>query len=71
MTKTPQRPSDLANGETGEGERTPRTSGAGVANAPDRWDEEGGTPALPWPLPYETASCWRLSVVSCNASAPP
>ena len=37
----------------------------------DRWDEEGGAPALPWPLPYETASCWRLSVVSCNASAPP
>jgi hypothetical protein len=25
-----------------------------VANALDRWDEEGGAPAVPWPLPYET-----------------
>jgi hypothetical protein len=54
MTKTPKRSGDLADGETGEGERTPPTSGAGVANALDRWDEEGGAPAVPWPLPYET-----------------
>ena len=54
MTKTPKRSSDLADGETGEGERTPPTSGAGVTNALDRWDEEGGAPAVPWPLPYET-----------------
>jgi hypothetical protein len=25
-----------------------------LANALDRWDEEGGAPAVPWPLPYET-----------------
>jgi hypothetical protein len=24
-----------------------------VANALDRWDEEGGAPAVPWPLPYQ------------------
>jgi hypothetical protein len=54
MTKTPKRSGDLADGETGEGERTPPTSGEGVANALDRWDEEGGAPAVPWPLPYET-----------------
>jgi hypothetical protein len=54
MTKTPKRSSDLANGETSEGEPTQPTSGEGVANALDRWDEEGGAPGLPWPLPYET-----------------
>ena len=54
MTKTPKRFSDLADGETSEGERTPSTSGEGVANALDRWDEEGGAPPVPWPLPYET-----------------
>lgn len=54
MTKTPKRSGDLADGETGEGERTPPTSGEGVANALDRWDEEGGAPAVPWPLPYKT-----------------
>ncbi len=25
-----------------------------MANALDRWAEEGGAPAVPWPLPYET-----------------
>jgi hypothetical protein len=25
-----------------------------VSNALDRWDEEGGAPAVRWPLPYET-----------------
>ena len=54
MTKTPKRPSDLANGETSEGKATQPTSGEGVANALDRWDEEGGAPARSWPLPYET-----------------
>ena len=54
MTKTPERSGDLAEGETSEGERTPPTSVEGVANALDRWDEEGGAPAAPWPLPYET-----------------
>ena len=42
MTKTPKRFGDLADGETGEGECTPLTSEEGVANALDRWDEEGG-----------------------------
>ena len=53
MTKTPKRSGDLADGETGEGERTPPTSGEGVANALDRWDEEGGTPEL-------TQELWRV-----------
>ena len=44
----PQTASDLANGETGESEPTRPTSGEGVANAVDRWEEEGGAPALPW-----------------------
>jgi hypothetical protein len=56
MTKTPKRPSDLAYGETSEDKPTQPTSGEGVANALDRWDEEGGAPALPWPLPYETGA---------------
>jgi hypothetical protein len=54
MTKTPKRSGDLTNGETSEGESTPPTSRDNVANAVDRWDEEGGAPAAPWPLPYET-----------------
>ena len=54
MTKTPKRSSDLANGETSEGEPTQPTSAEGVANALDRWDAEGGAPAVSWPLPYET-----------------
>jgi hypothetical protein len=53
MTKTPKRSGDLADRETSKGERTPPTSGEGVANALDRWDEEGGAPVVPWPLPYE------------------
>jgi hypothetical protein len=40
MTKTPKRSSDLANCEP-----TPPTSRDSVANAIDRWDEEGGAPA--------------------------
>jgi hypothetical protein len=55
MTKTPKRSSDLANGETSEGD--PPTSRDSVANALNRWDEEGGAPSLSWPLPlpYETS----------------
>ncbi len=30
------------------------TSGEGAASALDRWDEEGGAPAVQWPLPYES-----------------
>src|ERR1700722_10553300 len=51
MTKTPKRSSDLANGETSEGDLP--TSRDSVANALDRWDEEGGAPAVPWPSPFE------------------
>jgi hypothetical protein len=54
MTKTPKRSGDPTDRETSKGERTPPTSGEGVANALDRWDEEGGAPVVPWPLPYET-----------------
>ena len=54
MTKTPERSGDLANGETSEGEPAPTTSRDSVANALDRWDEEGGAPAVSWPLLYET-----------------
>ena len=55
-----------ADGETGEGERTPPTSGEGVADALDR-DGEGGAPAEAWPLPYKTGDCWTRSVVSWNS----
>ncbi len=54
MTKTPKRSGGLANGETSEGEPAPPTSRDSVANPLDRWDEEGGAPAVSWPLPYET-----------------
>jgi hypothetical protein len=54
MTKTPKRPADLASGETSEGEPTQPTSRNSVAKALDRWDEEGGAPAVPWPLPFGT-----------------
>src|ERR1700733_11331825 len=53
MTKIPKRSSDLAEGETSEGGAPPQRGEEGVANALDRWDEEGGAPAVPWPLPYE------------------
>ena len=64
MTKAPKRPRelnqgakrtvDIATSEMSDREPTPPTSGENVANALDRWDEEGGAPAVPWPLPYET-----------------
>ena len=41
MTKTPKRPSDLANSETSEGKATQPTPGEAVANALDSWDAEG------------------------------
>ena len=71
MTKTPKRSGDLADGETSEGERTPPTSGEGVANALDRWDEEGGAPAAPWPLPYETGDLLEAErrVLECLGAA--
>ena len=54
MTKTPKRPSDLANSESSEGKASQPTPGEGVANALDSWDAEGGAPAGSWPLPYDT-----------------
>jgi hypothetical protein len=54
MTRTPKRSGDLTNGETSEGEPAQPTSGEGVANALDRWDDEGGARAVPWPLLDET-----------------
>ena len=63
MTKTPKRPRelnqgakrtvDIATSEMSDREPTSPTSGENVANALDRWDEEGGAPAVPWPLPAE------------------
>jgi hypothetical protein len=36
------------------------TSRESVANDLDRWDEEGGAPAVQWPLPYETGDLLDL-----------
>ena len=71
MTKTPKRPGDLADGETGEGERPPPTSGEGVANALERWEEEGGAPTLPWPFSYETGDLLDAErrVLECLSAA--
>jgi hypothetical protein len=71
MTKTPKRPSDLANGETSEDKPSQSTSGEVVASALDRWDEEGGAPALPWPLPYETGELLEAErrVLECLGAA--
>ena len=71
MTKTPKRSSDLANGETSEGEPTQPTSGEGVANALDRWDEEGGAPVVSWPLPYEPSDLLDVEcrVLECFGAA--
>jgi len=43
--------------------RRPPTSGESVANALDRWDEEGGAAATLWPLPYETGDLLEISIV--------
>jgi hypothetical protein len=71
MTKTPKRSGDHADGEKSEGERTPPTSGEGVANALDRWDEEGGAPAVSWPLPYEPSDLLDVErrVLECLGAA--
>jgi hypothetical protein len=71
MTKTPKRSSDLANGETSEDKPTPPTSGEGLVNALERWDEEGGAPALPWALPYETGDLLEAErrVLECLGAA--
>jgi hypothetical protein len=53
MMKTPKRSGDFADDETSEGESTSPASGDSGAKALDRWDEEGGAPAVSWPLPYE------------------
>ena len=47
------------------------TSGEGAANALDRWDEEGGAPAVQWPLPYETGDLLDLErrVLECLGAA--
>src|SRR5271166_5019438 len=43
----------------------------GMANALDRWDEEGGAPAQLWPLPYEAAALLDLErrVLECLGAA--
>jgi hypothetical protein len=71
MTKTPKRSGDLANGETIEGEPAPPTSRDSVANALDRWDEEGGAPAVSWPLPYEPSDLLDVErrVLECLGAA--
>jgi hypothetical protein len=71
MTKTPKRSSDLANGETSEGKPTQPTSGEGVANALERWEEEGGAPTLPWPFSYETGDLLDAErhVLECLSAA--
>src|SRR5271169_3064993 len=47
------------------------TWGEGVANDLDRWDEEGGAPAVQWPLPYETSDLLNLErrVLECLGAA--
>jgi hypothetical protein len=41
------------------------------ANALDRWDEEGGAPAVPWPLPYEPGDLLEVErrVLECLGAA--
>jgi hypothetical protein len=47
------------------------TLGESVANGLDRWDEEGGAPAVQWPLPYETGDLLDLErrVLECLGAA--
>ena len=42
-----------------------------MANALDRWDEEGGAPATLWPLPYETGDLLDVErrVLECLGAA--
>ena len=43
-----------------------------MANALDRWDEEGGAAATLWPLPYETGDLLDVErrVLECLGAAP-
>jgi len=47
------------------------TSGEGASNALDRWDEEGGAPAVLWPLPYEPGDLLEAErrVLECLGAA--
>ena len=47
------------------------TSRESVTNDLDRWDEEGGAPAVQWPLPYETGDLLDLErrVLECLGAA--
>jgi hypothetical protein len=72
MTKTLKRSSDLANGETSEGD--PPTSRDSVANARDRCDEEGRAPAVQWPfaeMPKAIAGNGVRMILVENARASP
>jgi hypothetical protein len=42
-----------------------------VANALDRWDEEGGAPVVSWPLPYEPSDLLDVErrVLECLGAA--
>jgi len=42
-----------------------------MANALDRWDEEGGSPAVPWLLPYEPGDLLEVErrVLECLGAA--
>jgi hypothetical protein len=42
-----------------------------VANALDRWDEEGGAPVVLWPLPYEPSDLLDVErrVLECLGAA--
>ena len=42
-----------------------------MANALDRWDEEGGAPAVAWPLPYKTGDLLDAERRVLEFSAPP
>jgi hypothetical protein len=47
------------------------TSRDSVANALDRWDEEGGAPVVSWPLPYEPGDLLEMErrVLECLGAA--
>ena len=47
------------------------TSRDSMANALDRWDEEGGAPAVPWLLPYEPGDLLEVErrVLECLGAA--
>jgi hypothetical protein len=42
-----------------------------VANALERWEEEGGAPTLPWPFSYETGDLLDAErrVLECLSAA--